>query len=103
MTEIHFTPEPYKSTKVFDEATLPQGFKSAHKTKPGSWAVLQILSGSITYIVEETGAEFLLSQGDAKLIAPEELHHVRPDGPIAMQLHFFKQEPTVTGARFIKE
>ena len=44
-------PEAYKSTPVFDETTLPAALKREHRTKPGVWGVIRVLSGRVRYQV----------------------------------------------------
>ena len=43
-------PQPYKSTPVFDETTLPEAIRSEHRTKPGTWGLLRILEGKATLV-----------------------------------------------------
>lgn len=87
------SPQPYSSTPVFDETSLPKALQAAHSTKAGAWGVLEILSGSLHYVIEESGDRRLMMAGDRQLIEPEVLHHVALNGPMQMQVHFYHEKP----------
>ena len=38
--------EPYKTTPVFDETSLPGAIRNAHSTKAGVWGLLRVLDQS---------------------------------------------------------
>lgn len=40
-------PSPYRSTPVFDEATLPAALRREHRTKLGVWGVIRVLDGEL--------------------------------------------------------
>lgn len=40
-------PEPYRSTPVFDENTLPGGLRKEHRTKAGVWGIIRVLEGRL--------------------------------------------------------
>ncbi|QTD57798.1 DUF1971 domain-containing protein [Parasphingorhabdus cellanae] len=90
-----FEPTPYRSTPVFDETSLPKALQAAHCIKAGSWGVLEVLSGRIHYVVEESQVTHLMSAGDWQLIQPEELHYVTLIGPMQMQVHFYREKPNI--------
>ncbi len=88
-------PNPYSSTPVFDETSLPKALQAAHSTKAGAWGVLEILSGSLNYVIEESQDTRLMTEGDRQLIEPEILHHVTLIGPMQMQVHFYREKPDI--------
>ena len=87
------TPQPYRSTPIFDSETLPAGLRKAHCTKAGVWGRLNVLEGSVRYVVEETGKELVLSAGEFVTILPEQLHHVELLGEMRMQVSFYDTDP----------
>ena len=87
------TPQPYRSTPIFDSETLPAGLKKAHCTKAGVWGRLNVLEGSVRYVVEETGEDIVVSTGGSVTILPEQLHHVEPLGEMRMQVSFYDSNP----------
>lgn len=86
-------PEAYKSTPVFNEATLPQTLQEAHNTKAGTWGLLELIAGEIIYVIEESGNNRHMKAGDTQIIEPQQLHHVELVGPMQMQVHFFRERP----------
>ncbi|MEW4468913.1 DUF1971 domain-containing protein [Parasphingorhabdus sp. JC815] len=90
-------PAPYKSTPVFNEDSLPSALQAAHSTKAGAWGVLEVLDGSLRYVIEESGDSRLMVTGDLQLIEPQQLHHVELTGPMQMQVHFYREKPDVGG------
>lgn len=91
------TSTPYKSTPVFTEVTLPQALRQAHNTKPGAWALIQVLEGVVRYHVEDDSAPPTdLLPGKPGLIRPGQLHHVEPLGPMRMRIDFYDHEPAVS-------
>ncbi len=90
-------PTPYRSTPVFDETSLPAALQAAHSIKADSWGILEIISGSLHYITEDSQETRLMSTGDRQLIEPQQLHHVTLVGPMQMQVHFYRQKPEIEG------
>lgn len=86
-------PAPYKSTPVFDENTLPAGLRREHRTKPGVWGIIRILSGRVRYRVIEPAAESILDSDNPGFVIPDQPHFVQPLGAIRMQVEFYDQDP----------
>ncbi|QZP09094.1 DUF1971 domain-containing protein [Caenibius sp. WL] len=88
--------QPYRSTPIFDEDTLPQALRAGHNTKAGVWGVIRVLEGELrlTYL-EDPPSEVLLTPGQPGLIRPQQPHFVTPLGPMKMQVDFYDQPPTV--------
>jgi len=88
--------QPYRSTPIFDEDTLPQALRARHNTKAGVWGVIRVLEGELrlTYL-EDSLREVLLTPSQPGLIRPQQPHFVTPLGPMKMQVDFYDQPPTV--------
>ena len=88
--------QPYRSTPVFDQNTLPQALRARHNTKAGVWGVIRVLEGELrlTYLGDPS-SEVLLTPGQPGLIRPQQPHFVTPLGPMKMQVDFYDQPPTV--------
>lgn len=86
---------PYRSTPVFDESSLPKGLQKAHSTKKGTWGLLELISGNLVYVIENSQARIEMSTGDLQIIEPEVLHHVELLGPVKMQIYFYHSRPRV--------
>ena len=89
------SPVPYKTTIVFDENTLPAGFRNEHKTKAGVWGVIRVLEGQLRYQVLAPVSDTVLEPGITGLILPEQPHRVEPIGQMRMLIEFYNQLPAV--------
>jgi tellurite resistance-related uncharacterized protein len=90
--------EPYKRTAVFDENTLPDGLRRAHRTKPGVWGVIRVLEGRLRYCVldpdsETIVSETILERGRPGLVLPDRPHRVEPLGAMRMNVEFYTELP----------
>ncbi len=88
-------PTPYKITPVFDENTLPAGFRRDHRTKPGVWGIIRVLEGRLRYQVLDAASETILEPGRPGLLLPDVPHLVEPLGPMRMQVEFHRQLPAL--------
>ena len=94
MTAAAPTPtNPYRSTPVFDEVSLPAGLRREHRTKAGAWGVIRVLEGRLRYQILDPASEAILEPGCPGLILPEQPHFVEPLGPIRMQVEFYDHLP----------
>ncbi len=87
------TAQPYRSTPVFDEGTLPVALRGEHSTKPGVWGVIRVLEGKLLLTWSDPPAEQLLEPGSPGLVLPQQPHHVTPIGAMRMQVDFYDAEP----------
>ena len=94
--EVEPTVAPYKITQVFDEKTLPAGFRREHRTKPCVWGIIWVLEGRLRYTVFEPASETILDPAHPGLVLPNVPHLVELLGPIKMRLEFFNQRPDLT-------
>lgn len=86
-------PEPYKTTPVFDEQTLPAAIRTAHDTKPGVWGLLQVLEGEARLVFHDPRREVVVVPGHPGMIAPQAVHHVELPGPARLQVEFYREPP----------
>lgn len=85
--------EPYKVTPVFDEATLPEAIRNAHNTKAGVWGLLRVLEGEVRLVFHDPAHEVRVTPDTPAPIPPEAVHHVEVDGPMRMQVEFYREPP----------
>ena len=46
----------YKELPVWNQQSIPQGFKNQHNTKAGTWAKLTVLKGELHFVMlDESG------------------------------------------------
>lgn len=84
---------PYRSTPVFDEATLPAALRREHRTKPGVWGVIRILEGAVRLDYGDGSPAHILTPAAPGLVEPDQPHWVEPLGPTRMQVDFYDSAP----------
>jgi tellurite resistance-related uncharacterized protein len=87
--------EPYRTTAIFDETTLPVALRREHRTKAGAWGVIRVLEGEVAYTIIEPFDEQRLSADRPGLILPDQAHFVTPVGPMRMQVEFYDHLPVL--------
>lgn len=87
------TASPYKTTPIFDEATLPEAIRNAHSTKAGVWGLLRVLEGEVRLVFHDPARELRVTPDDPGPIPPEAVHHVETSGPMRMQVEFYREPP----------
>lgn len=87
------TAKPYRSTPVFDEATLPGALRSRHATKAGAWGMVRVLEGQLRLTYLDPPGEIVLDAGTPGPLPPGRPHFVEPLGPMRMQVHFYDRPP----------
>ena len=65
-----------RATPEFDATSTPPGLLRAHQIAEGVWGVLRVLSGTVTFVLEESGDATDIHAGCEHIIAPGVLHHV---------------------------
>ena len=86
-------PEPYKSTPVFDENTLPAGLRREHRTKAGVWGIIRVLEGRVRYRVLNPISEMILVLDHPGFVLPDQPHLVEPLGAMQMRVEFYDRNP----------
>jgi len=87
--------EPYRSTPIFDENTLPEALRNNHQTKEGVWGLIRVLEGELNLTYVEPHAEKVLTPGSPGLVAPQQTHFVTAVGRMRMQVDFYNEPPTL--------
>ena len=87
------TAQPYRSTPVFDETTLPAALRSRHSTKAGVWGMVRVLEGRVRLTYLDPPSEAVLDPATPGLLLPQQPHFVEPLGPMKMQVDFYDQPP----------
>jgi tellurite resistance-related uncharacterized protein len=84
---------PYRSTPIFDEATLPAALRREHRTKAGVWGVIRVIEGRVKLSYVEPPSDMILTAGSSGLLLPEQPHFVEPLGAMKMRVDFYDQPP----------
>lgn len=88
-------PDPYRSTPVFDEDSLPAALRREHRTKPGVWGVIRVLEGRLKLRLLDRSSETILTPDAPGVVGPDQPHLVEPLGPMRMQVDFYHVPPRV--------
>jgi tellurite resistance-related uncharacterized protein len=81
----------YRQTAEFDEHTLPEGLRSRHQLKPGTWGRVVVLEGRLLYVIErEPQLAFVLTPQLHGIVPPEVPHHVEPRGAVRLRIEFYR-------------
>ncbi len=81
---------PYKSTPVFTHETVPKGLLKDHKTAPDVWGLIHVEEGQLEYTIGENEVHVLTPEGSKGVVAPEELHRVKPLGEVKFKVEFHR-------------
>jgi tellurite methyltransferase len=82
----------YRRTATFTQATVPAALRSRHATKPGVWARIHVVAGSLRYRLFAPFDEVsLLEAGAAGVVLPEVEHRVETPGPVEFFVAFYRR------------
>jgi tellurite resistance-related uncharacterized protein len=87
------TATPYRSTPIFDEATLPSALRNQHSTKAGVWGMVRVLEGQVRLTYLEPPSEVLLNAETPGRLLPGQPHFVEPIGAMKMRVDFYDRPP----------
>jgi len=87
--------QPYRTTPVFDETSLPAALRRDHRTKAGAWGVIRVLEGAVVLTLIDPPGEHRLTPERPGLILPGQPHFVTPAGAMRMQVEFYDHPPVL--------
>ena len=85
--------QPYRSTPIFDQDTLPAALRARHDTKAGVWGVIRVLEGRLQLTCLNPLSESVLTSDNPGVVMPQQPHFVTPLGAMRMQIDFYDQAP----------
>ena len=83
----------YRSTPIFDANTLPAALRADHRTKAGTWGVINVLEGELRLTIIEPPEVQCLMPGRPGLVKPGQTHFVTPIGAMRMRVDFHDSAP----------
>jgi tellurite resistance-related uncharacterized protein len=84
---------PYRSTPVFDETTLPAALRGEHRAKAGVWHVIRVIEGQVALRFFDQDPDLVLSPGSPGFILPDQPHSIAPLGRMRVQVDFYNAPP----------
>lgn len=85
----------YRSTPIFDEVTLPAALRADHRTKAGTWGVINVLEGQLRLTFVDPPESQMLSPGRPGLVNPGQTHFVTPVGTTRLRIDFHDTAPDI--------
>jgi tellurite resistance-related uncharacterized protein len=76
------------ATPLYDQNTVPQQWRQAQTMRSGVWALLQVISGSLTFCFTHQGDEVLckVTPDSPRVIVAEQSFHIAIDGAVSCRL-----------------
>jgi truncated hemoglobin YjbI/tellurite resistance-related uncharacterized protein len=87
--------QPYRSTPIFDQDSLPAALRREHRTKAGAWGAIQVLDGALRLHVVDPPEVRHLAKDQSFVVAPEQAHWVELIGPMRMRVDFYDKPPAL--------
>ena len=81
---------PYRTIGPFDADTLPAGLRTEHCLKAGTWGVVRLAEGSLSFVWDDgTGRTDPIRAPAEVTVPPRVPHHVEGAGPFNLTIAFF--------------
>ena len=83
--------EAYRTLGPFDAQTLPSGLRSEHRLKAGTWALVRLSAGSLSFVWDDAkGGRLDLAAPAAMVVPPQVPHHLEGDEPFLVSITFHR-------------
>lgn len=79
-----------RTTPVFDETSVPEGLRRAHRVAAGVWGRLVVAEGSLRFVFEDDPEPRVVAAGAHQVIPPERPHHVEVIAPVRFVVEFHR-------------
>jgi tellurite methyltransferase len=78
-----------RTTATWDERTMPNALRRAHRVASGTWGRLRVEAGSLRFVARtDPLTDVIVESPRAQGIPPDVEHHVEPRGPIRFAIDF---------------
>ena len=78
-----------RTTTMWDERTMPDALRRAHRVATGRWGRLRVESGSLRFVAgTDPLTDVIVASDRAQGIPPDVDHHVEPHGPTRFAIDF---------------
>ncbi|HEU4840695.1 MAG TPA: DUF3565 domain-containing protein [Ilumatobacteraceae bacterium] len=83
-----------RTTPPWDELTMPDALRRAHRVAAGTWGRLRVTEGALRFVAAtEPPTDVLVDPGHPQGIPPEVEHHVAPQGATSFVVDFLRPAP----------
>lgn len=82
-----------RTTATWDEHTMPEALRRAHRVARGTWGRLRVESGSLRFVaLTDPTTDAIVSPDAVQGIPPGVEHHVESNGPARFAIDFLTPE-----------
>jgi tellurite methyltransferase len=78
-----------RTTATWDEHTMPDALRRAHRVATGTWGRLRVIEGAVRFVARtDPVTDVIVDAQHPQGIPPGVEHHVEPQGPTRFQIDF---------------
>jgi tellurite resistance-related uncharacterized protein len=78
-----------RTTATWNQRTMPDALRRAHRVAQGTWGRLRVMGGSVRFVARtEPRTDVVVAAGHAQPIPPGVEHHVEPQGRTRFAVDF---------------
>lgn len=87
--------EPYSTTKIFDEVTLPKGLRESHSLANGVWSIVRVLEGRVKCSFVKPVSNLILDPRNPGRIVPHRPYFLEVIGAVRLEMEFYNENPSL--------
>jgi len=84
--------EPYRTIGPFDAASLPAGLRRTHDLKAGTWGLLSLEAGSLSFVWEDEAGGRVELRAPAEIVVPPQAPHQVEGDDFRLSITFHRVE-----------
>jgi tellurite resistance-related uncharacterized protein len=83
-----------RTTPQWDEHSMPEALRRAHRVRSGVWGRLHVGRGRLRFVAHTTPVlDVVVKAGEAQPIPPDVEHAIEPKGPVRFSIEFLAPPP----------
>jgi tellurite methyltransferase len=83
-----------RTTPTWDEHSMPNALRRAHRVASGTWGRLRVDRGRLRFVARTTPVtDVIVEMGQRQGIPPDVEHFVEPRGPVRFAVEFLDRPP----------
>ena len=80
-----------RTTPTWDERTVPDALRRAHRVASGTWGLLRVTSGALRFVAAtDPVTDVVIEPGHPQPIPPDVEHHVEPQAATSFAVDFLR-------------
>jgi tellurite resistance-related uncharacterized protein len=82
-----------RTTSTWDEHTMPDALRSAHRVATGTWGRLRVAEGTLRFVAQtDPLTDVVVRALESQAIPPDVEHYVEPQGPTRFAIDFLRSD-----------